>query len=601
MSSPINRFAGYWLVGSLLLWLLAACAGYTASVLYAASAQEASALAQEFPAHWLSPAALPAAFAQLRGLLAGLALAFGLLGALLAGRLPPGTLSYPGGGRGVQRVWAGLLRGWWGLPPQQRRWALAGFFCLTALRGVTSWVGVNVDDIASYEYFVRKSLLTVIAYYPAPNNHLLSNAISWAFYQLYPGYWWSMRVPVLLLSTVGTAGWFLGLLRHTNFRVAMVTVTLFSFLQTSLVAAGLGRGYVLVMVCSGVGFFSMLLLSSPAGAGPASRRAWAKAGLVGAGVLGLYAVPTFAYFLVGAYSWLAVRWRRRPAAIAGLGVLGAATLLGAALLYAPLLCISGPGALFQNTYVKPLATTEFFQQLPAYSRQVEGLLLGESKNGTLAAWHVGALAAALVLAGFLGLVGLAGRGRLAGAQAAAVLRTGVPALWLALLPYALLVAQRVQPPDRTLGFKAVFVFLLLALEVDWLLTVAGARARALRGGLLLGAGLWLGVQVAQLYRSNELVRAYQKTPHLAAQWLLRQPPGPVLVLGSPWYVAYLRFYFHFEDPTSAVLVDDHPRAGIRYRYLVGSPAELAAAGRGRLRLHIPADLDYEAADIRTCW
>ena len=42
---------------------------------------------------------------------------------------------------------------------------------------------------------------------------------------------------------------------------------------------------------------------------------------------------------------------------------------------------------------------------------------------------------------------------------------------------------------------------------------------------------------------------YLNAPRKAAQWLLKQPPGPVLSLGSSSYTsAFLRFYLHAEDP-----------------------------------------------------
>lgn len=583
VSHPAPQFADYRLTSCLILLILAGCAGFTACILYTATAHEALALAANFPPHWPSPQLAPSGFAQLRGLLAGLAAGLGLLGVVLAPRARLSTR--PGA------CWR--AGGWWALPPHQQRWALASLLLLSGLRVVASLVGINVDDIASYEYFVRKSLFTVIAYYPAPNNHLLSNVVSWFFYQLYPGYWWSMRLPVLLLSTVGTVGWFLGLLHRTNYRVALLTSILFGFLETSLFAAALGRGYTLVVVCSGLGFFSMLRLGRLAAGG----RAWAGAGLVAAGVLGLYAVPTFAYFLVGAYGWLGARWCRRPAYLLAVGGLGGATLLGASLLYLPLVFVSGLSSLLGNEFVTPLPAAVFWRQLPAYGWQLEGILMGESKNGVLASWHLGSWAAVLVLGGFVLLVLAARRGRLPGRMATHLLHTGLPALWLLLLPYLLLAAQRVQAPERTLGFKAVFLFLLASLEIDWLLATLGRRLPRLRTSLLAGVGLWVAVEVAQLYRSNELRLSYHRNPHLAAQWLLHQPPGPILAVGSPWYTPFLRFYLHFEAPTTPLLVDDQPQAGVRYRYLVGSAGTLAAPGAGYRQHRIPPDLNCEAIDI----
>lgn len=586
----MSRRTEFFLPGPLTAWLLAGCAGYAATVLYTADARTLLALASSYPQHWAST---PAQVGALRLLLAGVALALTGAGCALARRGEAGI--------SLQLAGRGLLRGWRCLAPRQQQIALAAFGALTALRLVVSRGLATFDDRASYEFFVRKSLLTVSACYPAPNNHVFSNTLSWLFYQVYPGYWWSMRVPVLLLSTVGTAGWFLGLLRRSNFRVAALATTLFSMLELSLFYAAEGRGYALLLVLSGLGFFCVLSLTSPVAAPVALGQAWA--GLAVAGVLGLYTVPTFAYFLVAAYGWLGVCWlgpgqRQR---LVGLGWLAATTLLGVGLLYTPLLLVSGPGALFKNAYVKPLPVPAFLQQLPAYVWRVEGALLGESHNGVLASLHLGSLAAVAVLAGIGALLAAARRGRLSAPQAAVLMQLGQPALWFAVMPYALLLTQRVLAPDRALWFKAAFMFLLVGLLADWLLQRLGPNARLLRSGLLLGAGLWAGAQLIQLHRSNELRLSYLRPPHAAARWLLHQPPGPILAAGPAFTVAAVQFFIHLEDPASSLAIDAVARPGIRYRYFIGPRAAAPRPAATLPGLHIDRGATSDAIDIAARW
>jgi len=512
---------GY-LIGLLAAWLLAGCAGYSATILYIANASEAAVLAASFTPHWPAGHHLAASYTQLRLALAGAAAGLGGVG---------GTLAWAGRGHGASRLWRrawwqagryGDAQAWHALSPRQRHLALALLALLTGIRLVVSRLLIAYDDSFSYALFVSKSLLTVNAWYPFPNNHVFSNTLSWVFYQVHPSYWWSMRVPVLLLSTAGTIGWFLGLLRHSNFRVTILAVTLFSFLGASLYHTTEGRGYALILVFSCLGFFSTLRLAS-------TTRGWA--GLAIAGVLGLYTVPTFLYFLVAAYSWLGVGWLRQRAYryLLNLGGVGLITLLGAAMLYAPLLLVSGPAALFQNEYVRPLAASAFWRALPAYLGETEGILIGELPKGILAAWHLGVLATLVVLAGFLVLLRAARRGQLAHSLAATVLRLGVPALWFAAVPYALMLAQRVLAPSRTLLFKSVFLFLLVALEADWLLQGPGTKSRWLRPTLLLAVGLWVGMQVVQLYRANELLAPRLHTNRPALRRLLTQTPEPVFM------------------------------------------------------------------------
>jgi hypothetical protein len=598
-----NRFKEFQSVGLLAVWLLAGCAGYAAGVLYSADAHEVLALASSFSSDGLASRSTQTEFEKLRLALGAVAGMLGLVGAGWVHYLRRrGRVDYSRWRSEGQQAWCRLVNVWHVLPPRQRRGALAVFAVLTVLRIIVSRLLVTVDDSASYEFFVRKSLLTVSAYYPAPNNHVFSNTLSWLFYRACPAYWWSMRVPVLLASTVGTAFWFLGLLRRSNFQVAALALTLFSLLELSLFLAAEGRGYALLLGLSALGFFSALSLIDTEESAPTLVRAWASLAI--AGIVGLYTVPTFAYFLVAAYSWLGFCWLRAGCRyhLISLSLLGAATISGATLLYAPLLLVSGPAALFQNVYVKPLAVGAFFQRLPAYWWELEGGLLGESHNGVLATLHLGSLAAVAALIGFLALVSAARNGRLPAHEAAYILRLGVPAFWFWLLPYTLLVMQRVHPPARTLVFKAVFMFLLISIESDWILHRFELKIRHLRTALLLGVGLWAGVQLAQLYRSNELRLSYLRTPHLAAQWLLNQPPGPVLAPGSPWYLSALRFYIHFEKPNATLAIDDVPRQGIRYRYLINPPATSPVPTSVALpHLHIDRDVNCEAMDIVAYW
>lgn len=602
----MSRFKEFYAVGLLAVWLLACCAAYAASILYTADGREAISLAGTLAQHGQIFSRTPSAFEKLRQGLGSTAVVLAGLGIVLALHLRRrGQFDYRYYRVGWQQAWHELAQAWSSLSQKQQRLALALFAALTVLRTSVSWKLATFDDIASYEFFIRKSLLTVSSYYPAPNNHLFSNTISWLLYQAYPGYWWSMRMPVLLLSTAGTVGWFLSLLRRSNFQVAILATTLFSFLELSLFYAAEGRGYALLVDFSCLGFFCALCLTDSLLDATTPKTAGAWAGLALAGVVGLYTVPTFAYFLVAAYSWIGFRWLRKSyyPRLISLGLLSAATLAGTALLYAPLLFVSGPASLFNNVYVKPLGTAVFFRQLPAYLGETEGAFMGESHNGVLASLHVGSLGAGAVLLGFLALAGAARSGRLPAHKAIPILGIGVPALWFALVPYTLMLVQCVQAPNRTLLFKAAFTFLLVGLEADWLFYRCERKVYHLRTVFLLGIGLWVGAQLLQLYKSNELRLSYLRAPHAAAQWLLRQPSGSICSVGcSPWTLAAIRFYIHFENPTSPLEIDDTRQPGVRYRYLIDPPAASQVPASAALpHLHIDRGLNNDAMDIAAYW
>ncbi|MEJ7663530.1 MAG: hypothetical protein WKG07_30290 [Hymenobacter sp.] len=281
-----------------------------------------------------------------------------------------------------------------------------------------------------------------------------------------------------MLSTVGTGLWGLGLLRWAGFRVALLAGAGFGFLQLSLYHATVGRGYWLLIALAAVGFFSALLLTKTptiAGPAPAGYDRLATLGLLLAGVLGLYTVPTFAYFLASAYGWLGVCALRRAdwRALGRAAVLGGLTLLGSALLYAPLLLVSGPALLFAEPLRSQPGAGQFGRALPGYWWATEGQLAGQrlvegsghagSAGGVwgfVAARARGALARRPGLAG-----GRAGRG--GSLVCPAALRRGTGPAGAAL--------------ERTLLDKAQFTFVLAALGADWALRQARAYQAASRG------------------------------------------------------------------------------------------------------------------------
>lgn len=537
-------------------------AGYAALVLYSATWPEAAALRDFYDWH---PRAYSAG--ELVGLRRALAaLAAGALGlAAGLGWSGPGRAQVTALGQEVRSAARGLGAGWRALRPGQRRAALVGLLVLTALRTYYSRVLAPADDAVSFEVFVRASWLTVSAAYPYPNNHVLSNTLSWVFYQLHPGFWWSMRLPVLLTATGATALWFLALLRRSNFRVAALAVGAFSMLQLSFYHAATGRGYWLLVGLAAVGFFAVLELSevplpAPAGVAPTPRRvraAWV--GLVLSGVLGLYTVPTHAYFLLSAYGWLGLRQVRARAgwALARTAGLGLLTLAGAGLLYLPLLLIAGPRLLLHNDYVRALPLAEFGRHFPAYLWLTEGWLSGHRWLGGLPLLAV--------------LLGLGAGWRATRWSPAPVMRRLVaPCLWFMAAPYLLVLGQRVLAPERTLFYKSMLLCVLAALLLDGLLARWPARPGPRRWayGLLAGAGLaGAASQVAVLARHNaQQLRQWQVYRQPMA-WLATQPVGPVLApAADPRFV--LRFFAHTEFRGQPWQIDARPRPGVRYRYLV---------------------------------
>lgn len=540
------------------LALLAACAAYSAWVLGSTSWADARELDRIFPFYsWRSRAFSATAYAAVRN---GLGLAAGLLAiaAAVMALSERNRMEITALGQEVAQAQTGLRRGIWQLNSGQR-WQLLGALAgLTLLRLYFSIYNPEYDDAVSYEVFVSKGLLATSAYYPIPNNHVFSNTISLLFYQLSPGFWWSMRLPVLLVSTGATVFLFAALLRHAGFRAAAVAVTLFSCLQLSLYHAGVGRGYWLLILFGGVGFFCTLELA----AGPRRPRA-AWAGLAVAGVLGCYTVPTFVYALASAFSWLGLSFlrRRQWAQLGHLAAVG--TLVGVAttVLYTPLLLVSGFDKLTGNGFVAALEPGRFWRELPAYLWHNEGFLAGQRSLGPLITLAVLALLSRLFY--------LARTDRLPTAQAKRLRRLAPPALWFMALPYALILGQRVFPPERVLLYKAFFFFILAALVTEWLLGQWPGQ-RWPRRTIATLAVLFGIYQTYSVVRVNPAARGTNAAYHAGLRWLVTQPPGPVLI-PEPTHNLFFRFYAHSEERQRTWQIDDDQHPGTQYAYVVAFP------------------------------
>jgi len=387
---------------------------------------------------------------------------------------------------------------------------------------------------------------------------------------VHPGFWWSMRLPVVLTATGATALWFVALLRRSNFRVALLAVGWFCLPLESLYYAATGRGYWLLVGLGAGVFFAVLELRRRA---PRRPRAAALV-LVASGVLGLYAVPTHLLLLAPAYGWWALGAGRRHdgPALARLLALGLLTGLATGLLYAPLLLLSGPAMLLHHRYIAPLSFAQFWHEVVANASQPYQRL-----------W--GGLSLLALGAGWL-LVRGARAGRLPAGAAQRVRALALPSAWLMLTPYLISVAQRSYPPERTLLYKALYTFLLLALAADWGLRRAGPWGRRWLVGALGAATLAFGgLQVWRVAKQEQLWRARRdlgaQRARVGAEWLGRQPPGPVVV-PDPLHRFLLRFYGLPGGPPLPWPLLSRPRPGGRYRYVVVAAGTPPVVGGRRL-------------------
>ncbi|GAA4498919.1 hypothetical protein GCM10023172_16750 [Hymenobacter ginsengisoli] len=357
-------------------------------------------------------------------------------------------------GKRVRHWWEALWRPVWQLDPAER--ALAATLLAVVVLARFYYAGyypLSLDEIASYDYFVLPGAAVTASYYSFPNNHILANLLVGLVHGLLPG-----ASPTLALRLLPTLSGVLTLpivyalmLRYLRFGVATLGLGLYWLSPLGVYYAVAGRGYAWAMVAALGGLFATAELLRPGTRRTTRQLAWAVFGL--SGVLGLYAVPTHLYALLGLGVALLLQAARAPArvrciklrqlALATLGVALVSTVL-----YAPVEAVSGWAALLANPYVARHEWPEFQFGIGPWLVGTATELLGQR----------GLSAAVYCLVLWLAPVALCW-----GRVPQPTRRLGW-VLWLQVglwLPVVL--GQRVYPPARTLLLVLLAFFLLVAI------------------------------------------------------------------------------------------------------------------------------------------
>lgn len=475
----------------------------------------------------LGLALTPARYQMLRTLLAG-----GIVGGLLM------VVGLRLTGRPTARLYAELrhgrahLRRWWQRQPVSARFIGIGLTgLLVAVRG---WYLLNyplgTDEVASYDYFVREGPLAITSFYPIPNNHIFFNLLAWPLAKIGLSPRLVMRLPTLLLGTVGTVAGYVLLARLLGARLATLVTGLVGLGPLWVYYAAVGRGYFVEICLVQFGFFAVVELLRPASA--YVRLSWLA--FIGSSILGLYTIPTYAYPLaslgLGLGGGLLVQ--RRWARLRELAAAGLVIVVVAGLLYTPIVLVSGWQKLVSNRYVAAKPVAQFWPPFRAILYETAAELFGPTLRLSGPAW----LAAALLGGWGVRRWVAAGPRRIMGLLA-----------WVLLaLPLLLMAAQRVYAPVRTILYLTFYGYLLGGLLF---MRLPIRRWLAARWQWPVVIGLILGIGGLRLYRHQAQVRASRyETQQLeqAYHWLNSQPTKsaqPVRVwLYSPLHELFFAHY-----------------------------------------------------------
>lgn len=214
---------------------------------------------------------------------------------------------------------------------------------------------LTYDESYTYIAFASESLWTVISDYHLPNNHVLHSLLVHIFTNLVgSGMPWAVRMPAFIAGTLLVPAVYFLARKLYNIPVAIITACLIAAHPHLILYSAEARGYSLLGLFTILSFLvGMYLLRNKSLAG------WIL--LAALCALGFYTVPVMLYPFGCLMVWLFISmlvddfspsYTSRKAFLIYLVLSGILTGILTIFLYAPILIISGPDALFSNTFVE---------------------------------------------------------------------------------------------------------------------------------------------------------------------------------------------------------------------------------------------------------
>ena len=232
---------------------------------------------------------------------------------------------------------------------------------------------MQYDETYTYLAFARRSLFAALSDYHLPNNHIFHTLLVYISTRLLGDAPWAIRLPAFLAGWLTIPAAYVLARRHYNLTAAFLASALAALWPFLVYYSANARGYSLIGL-----LVLLLILLGTYLLGRPNLAGWIIFALLAA--LGIFTVPVMLYGFGVVCLWLALSKLRGQAraypgrqffyCLAAGGLLAGAA---AGLLYLPAVLVSGPGAVFGNSFVRSMSLPDLWRALP------EGLsaLLGD--------------------------------------------------------------------------------------------------------------------------------------------------------------------------------------------------------------------------------
>jgi hypothetical protein len=220
-----------------------------------------------------------------------------------------------------------------------------------------------IDEAFSYVHFVSKGFLISASYYPGPNNHFFYSELCVLTDLFFDDPVLVMRLPAFVSGLILSTSLFLVLKKYLGFKVALLSIIIFSLSEQINFYSSQGRGYMLFSLFVFLSFYSL-------GQFLFNARKFYLLLFVVSSVLGFYTIPVFLYPFSSMFLWsLFVIWKKhdRPLFFKTFALYFSIVVL-VLILYLPVFLVNPPEVIFGNPWVSSPA--DFYSRFPQYLLQL---------------------------------------------------------------------------------------------------------------------------------------------------------------------------------------------------------------------------------------
>lgn len=218
---------------------------------------------------------------------------------------------------------------------------------------------ISYDEAWTYLNFTERGIISSLAYYPAPNNHILHSLLTNLIYYILPfAPLLCLRLPTIIISLLLIGVSIAFLTKHYNQKVGILVSGLFPILYMSLYFSYMSRGYALVLLffVLSLNFILNIIKNNN------QERDWFWFTIFS--VLGFFTMPSYLYVFIIMNTILLIFYKKSILykQIKSLFFI----ITAVCILYLPVIIVSGLNSLINNKFVAPISRDIVISKLPVF-------------------------------------------------------------------------------------------------------------------------------------------------------------------------------------------------------------------------------------------